>query len=211
MTITALGPAFLDPQHLAQTFGLLGILAIVFAECGLLVGFFLPGDSLLFAAGLLVAGNVFHQPLWWVILLICIAAIAGNICGYFIGRAAGPAVFSRPESRFFKPEYVDRTQAFFDRYGGAAIILARFTPIVRTFIPVMAGTGRMAFPKFAVFSVIGGLLWGTSMTLLGYFLGQFTWVQKNLELIALLVVALSMIPIWLEVRRRNGETTEPAN
>ena len=200
--VTALGPAFLDPQHLAESFGLIGIVAIVFAECGLLVGFFLPGDSLLFAAGLLVATGTFSTPLPVVVALIVLAAIAGNLSGYAIGHKAGPAVFKRPESRFFRPEYVERTSHFFDRYGGWAILLARFVPIVRTFVPVMAGTGRMPFGRFALFSVIGGVLWGTSMTVLGYYLGQIEFVQKNLELIAVGIIAVSVLPIWFELRRR---------
>jgi len=210
MEIVALGPSWLDPQNIAQSFGLIGILAIVFAECGLLIGFFLPGDSLLFAAGLLVAGGVIDTPLWLVVLLIAIAAIAGNFSGYAIGRKAGPSVFKRPESRFFKPVYVEKTEEFFDRYGGSALILARFVPIVRTFIPVMAGTSRMRFGRFAAYSIIGGLLWAISMTTLGYFLGQITWVQKNLEIITIVVVVLSIIPIWFELRRRGvGNSKAP--
>ena len=205
MQILALGPDWLNPQKLAESFGLIGVLAIIFAECGLLIGLFLPGDSLLFATGLLVAGDIISQPLWLVITLLAIVAFAGNIAGYFIGRMAGPAVFKRPESRFFKPEYVEKTEQFFERYGGWALILARFMPILRTFIPVMAGTSRMRFARFAFFSGVGGVLWAGSMTTLGYFLGQVEWVQKNLEIITIAVIVLSTVPIWFELRRRNSK------
>ena len=209
MAITALGSGALDPQQIAGSVGLLGVLAIVFAECGLLIGFFLPGDSLLFATGLLVAErDGFSQPLWLVIALISIAAIAGNVCGYWIGRTAGPAVFSRPKSRFFKPEYVERTSQFFDRYGAFALIVARFTPIVRTIVPVMAGTGRMSAVRFTVLSVIGGVLWAGSMTSLGYWLGQIAWVQKNIEFIALAIVVVSFIPIALELKKARKSQPE---
>jgi len=205
MQILALGPDWPSPQNLAESFGLIGVLAIIFAECGLLIGLFLPGDSLLFATGLLVAGDIISQPLWLVITLLAIVAFAGNIAGYFIGRMAGPAVFKRPESRFFKPEYVEKTEQFFERYGGWALILARFMPILRTFIPVMAGTSRMRFARFAFFSGVGGVLWAGSMTTLGYFLGQIEWVQKNLEIITITVVVLSIVPIWFELRRRSSK------
>ena len=208
--LVALGPAVLDPQHLAISLGLIGVLAIIFAECGLLVGFFLPGDSLLFAVGLLTSGGIasahIDHPLWFVIALISVAAIAGNLCGYYIGLKTGPAVFSRPQSRFFKPEYVTRSEEFFERYGRAALILARFTPIVRTIIPVMAGTAKMNFKKFALFSTVGGIAWAASMTTLGFYLGKITWVQKNLDIIAIGIVAISFIPVWLELRKpRNNE------
>jgi membrane-associated protein len=208
--LLALGPAALDPEGLAVSFGLLGVLAIIFAECGLLVGFFLPGDSLLFAVGLLIAGDRFNQNLILVATLISIAAIAGNFTGYFIGAKAGPAVFSRPKSRIFKPEYVTRSQEFFDKYGPAALILARFTPIVRTVIPAMAGTSKMNFTRFAIYSSVGGVLWAFSMTTLGYFLGQIEWVQKNLGIITLIIVVISVVPIFQEFRKyKKSISTEP--
>jgi membrane-associated protein len=162
---------FLDPTHLINTFGLIGIMAIVFAETGLLVGFFLPGDSLLFTAGLLVAGGLV-APLWLVLLLVPLAAVLGNLAGYWIGHRAGPAVFSKPDSRLFRAEYVDRSSAFFDRNGARTIVLARFVPIVRTFATVMAGASRMDFRRYAVYSVVGGIAWAGGVTLLGYWLGQ---------------------------------------
>lgn len=192
---TALGPTWLDAQHLIDSFGLAGIMAVVFAECGLLLGFFLPGDTLLFTAGVLVQRNTFHEPLWLVIALECVAAIIGNQVGYEIGRRGGPAVFTKPESRLFRPEYVERTSQFFDRYGPMAVVLGRFVPIVRTFITVMAGAGRMGYRQYTVYTVLGGVLWATSVTLLGYFLGNVDLIANNIELLLLLGVAVSVVPI----------------
>jgi membrane-associated protein len=148
--------AFLDPTHLINTFGLVGVMAILFAECGLLVGFFLPGDSLLFTAGLLAADGLI-APMWALLLLLLpLAAIAGNLVGYGIGRQAGPAILDRPDSRLFKAKHVERTHVFFERNGARTIVLARFVPIVRTFVTVMAGVARMDFRRYALYSVIGG-------------------------------------------------------
>lgn len=196
----ALGPSWLDPDFLIETFGLLGILTIVFVESGLLVGFFLPGDSLLFTAGLLSAANVLPE-IWILLVLIPIAAIAGDQVGYAIGRKAGPAVFRRPDSRFFRAEYVDKSARFFERYGGRTIVIARFVPIVRTVAPVMAGVSRMNYRRFLTFNVIGGLLWGVGVTTLGYFLGQVEFVRANIEPIILLIVFLSVLPIAVELTR----------
>ena len=211
MQTLALGPSWLDPEYLVQTFGLVGLTFIVFAECGLLIGFFLPGDSLLFTAGLLVSTGILRTELWVVIVLVCSAAILGNFTGYYIGYKAGPAVFNRPNSRFFKPEYVDQTSEFFAKYGGSSLILARFVPIVRTFIPVMAGTSRMPFGRFALFSTIGGLLWGISMPVLGFYLGKIEFVQQNLEFIALGLIIVSVVPIWFELRRRSSGAKAAGN
>jgi membrane-associated protein len=198
---SALGPSWLDASQLIENFGLLGIMAIVFAECGLLVGFFLPGDTLLFTAGVLVQRGTFHQPLWWVILLICVAAIVGNQVGYEIGRRGGPAVFKRPDSRLFRPEYVDRTRAFFEKYGPPAIVLGRFVPVVRTVITVMAGAGRMNYRTYTLYTVLGGILWATSVTLLGYWLGNIDFIANNIELLLLAGVAVSVVPIGFQLLR----------
>ena len=203
-TPLTLGPEWLDPAHLIESLGpfaLLGVLAIVFAECGLLVGFFLPGDSLLFTAGLLVAEGSLRYPLWLVCLLITLFAVAGNLVGYWIGRAVGPALFDRPDSRLFKREHVEKTHAFFDRYGGRAIVLARFVPIVRTFITATAGVARMDFAAYALYSTLGGILWGTGVTVLGYFLGQVAFVREHLELILIGIVVLSVLPVVVELLR----------
>ncbi|HEX6601904.1 MAG TPA: VTT domain-containing protein [Solirubrobacterales bacterium] len=200
----ALGPKWLEADFLIETFGMLGILAIVFVESGLLIGFLLPGDSLLFTAGLLSANGTLPD-LWVLLVTIPIAAIAGDQVGYAIGRKAGPAVFKRPDSRFFREEYVERSREFFDRYGARTIVIARFVPIVRTLAPVMAGVSRMNYRTFVVFNVIGGVAWGVSITTLGYFLGQVEFVHENLEPIILGIVALSVLPIAIELlkaRRR---------
>ncbi|MBF9130719.1 VTT domain-containing protein [Plantactinospora sp. S1510] len=201
-TTLALGPEFLDPEWLISTFGLLGILAIVFAESGLLIGFFLPGDSLLFTAGLLTAdGEYITFPLWLVCLLITIAAIAGDQVGYAFGKKVGPALFRRPNSRLFKQENLIKAHDFFEKYGARSIVLARFVPIVRTFTPIVAGVSGMRYRTFVTYNVIGGVLWGTGVTVLGFFLGQIPFVKENIELILIAIVFVSVIPIAIELLR----------
>jgi membrane-associated protein len=190
----------LDPTHLINTFGLVGIITILFAECGLLLGFFLPGDSLLFTAGLLVAGGLI-APLWLLLLLLPVAAIAGNLAGWWIGRTAGPAVFERPDSRLFKAKHVERARTFFERNGARTIVLARFVPVVRTFATVMAGAARMDFRRFALYSVIGGIAWTAGVTLLGYWLGHVAVVRDHVELFIVGIVALSFVPVVIEAVR----------
>ncbi|MEV1142595.1 VTT domain-containing protein [Micromonospora sp. NPDC049799] len=213
-TTLALGPDWLDPEVLISTFGLLGILVIVFAESGLLIGFFLPGDSLLFTAGLLTAdGKYITYPLWLVCLLITIAAIAGDQVGYAFGRKVGPALFRRPNSRLFKQENVLKAHDFFEKYGARSIVLARFVPIVRTFTPIVAGVSRMNYRTFVIYNVIGGVLWGTGVTVLGYFLGQIPFVKANIEFILIAIVGISVIPIAVELLRawmaaRRGTTPQ---
>ncbi|UQX88316.1 VTT domain-containing protein [Jatrophihabitans telluris] len=198
----------LSPDHLIGTYGLAGLLIIIFAECGLLIGFFLPGDTLLFSAGVLIAVNdpKINTPSLGVLLVtLPIAAILGNIVGYWIGAKAGPAVFDRPRSRLFKPEYVTRSQAFFDRYGAGTILLARFVPIVRTVATVMAGVSRMRYSIYVLFSVIGGIVWTCGVLLLGYWLGHIEFVRKNIEpridIILLAVVVLSVLPTLIHLVR----------
>jgi membrane-associated protein len=198
-------PQFIDPSHLVTTFGLIGLLAIVFAECGLLIGFFLPGDSLLFAAGLLIASGAVHVPLWQVLIGVPIAASLGSLAGYWIGRTAGPKIFDRPDSRFFKQIYVTRAHEFFEERGSFAIIAGRFVPVVRTFITVVAGVAKMDFKKYALFSISVSVLWGVGMPLLGYYLGKVDFVAGHVELIALAIAAVSVLPIVFELvkhRRR---------
>jgi membrane-associated protein len=205
----ALGPKWLEPEFWIETFGMLGVLAVVFVESGLLVGFLLPGDSLLFTAGLLSANDVLPD-IWVLLVTIPLAAIAGDQVGYAIGRKSGPSVFSRPDSRFFRQEYVDKAEAFFAEHGPRTIIVARFVPIVRTLAPVMAGVARMPYRTFVVFNVIGGVAWGVGLTLLGYFLGQIQFVHDNIEPIILGIVALSLIPFahGLLRARRHGRSPE---
>ncbi|CAN5902196.1 hypothetical protein BH20ACT6_BH20ACT6_10690 [soil metagenome] len=198
---TALGPGWLDPDFLIQSFGLLGILVIVFAESGLLIGFFLPGDSLLFTAGLLVADGRYLPPLYVTIPLIGVAAFIGDQVGYLIGRRAGPAIFKRPDSRLFNPAHVERAHGFFERYGARTVVIARFVPIVRTFVPTMAGASRMHYRTFAIYNLVGALLWGVGVTMLGYWLGQFTLVKDNIELMLLFIVFLSVLPMIFEGTR----------
>ncbi|MFT7835118.1 VTT domain-containing protein [Saccharothrix sp. BKS2] len=204
----ALGPDWLDPQVLLSGLGpymLVGLCFIIFAECGLLVGFFLPGDSLLFTAGMFVATGLLDYPLWLVCVLLTACAMLGNVVGYYIGYRAGPALFSKPESKIFKKEYVDKTEEFFEKYGARAIVLARFVPIVRTFITAMAGVGRMDQRKYFTYSFIGGIAWAAGLTVLGYFLGQIPFVRENIEMMLILIVLLSVVPIIIEVIKARRE------
>ncbi|MBQ0850577.1 VTT domain-containing protein [Streptomyces sp. BH-SS-21] len=207
----------LDAEQLISTFGLLGIMATVFAESGLIVCFFLPGDSLLFTAGLLVANDqILHQPLWVVMLAIAVAAVLGDQFGYAFGRKIGPALFRRPNSRFFKQESAERAQEFMLKHGPKALVMARFIPVFRTFIPITAGVGRMTYRTFFLFNVIGAVLWSVSLTLVGYYLGQIAFVRDNIEGMVIGIVLISGIPIIIEgikMRRRSRQaasTDEPA-
>jgi membrane-associated protein len=201
-------PMFIDPQWLISTFGLIGILAITFAESGLLIGFFLPGDSLLFTTGLLVAdGTYLHQPLWLMCLLISVAAVLGDQFGYLFGRRFGPSLFRRPDSRLFKQENLTKARTFFQKYGARSIVLARFVPIVRTFTPIVAGASHMHYRRFLAFNVIGGTLWGCGVTILGYFLGQIGFVKSNIELILIGIVVISVLPIGIELLRSRRRST----
>ena len=203
----------LDPEQLIDTFGLLGIFAIVFAESGLLIGFFLPGDALLFTAGFLASGpsdfpESLHLPLVPLILGIWVAAVAGDQVGYAFGSRVGPTLFRRPDSRFFKQANVEKGQEFFDRYGPRAIVLARFVPVVRTFTPILAGVSAMEYRTFVRWNIIGGTIWAFGVTLLGYYLGQVDVIEQNLELAIVVVVAISCLPIAIELWRARKERKE---
>jgi membrane-associated protein len=203
--VLALGP---DIQATLERFGNLGfwiVVAIIFAECGLLIGFFLPGDSLLFITGLLIANGTIGVNIYVACLILFVSAVIGNITGYWIGYKAGPPLFNRPDSRLFKREYVDHTHRFFERYGARAIVLARFVPIVRTFITATAGMGRMDFRRYLAFSAIGAFLWAVGVTVAGYFLGNIEFVKKNIELILVLVVLVSVVPVGVEYLRHRRE------
>jgi membrane-associated protein len=209
----AFGPSWLDPEQLLLMLGpyvLVGVCLIIFAECGLLIGFFLPGDSLLFTAGLFVASGLISAPIWLVCLLLTGSAVVGNVVGYHLGYRAGPALLNRPDSRLFKREYVGKTHAFFDKYGARAIVLGRFVPIVRTFITAMAGVGRMDARKYFIYSIIGGVAWATGVTLLGFWLGRITFVRDNVELMLIGIVVLSVIPIMVEAVRSRRSSRRPA-
>jgi membrane-associated protein len=206
-------PAILDGQHLVATFGLIGLLVIVFAETGLLLGFFLPGDSLLFAAGFAAAGGIpgVRPSLALVLVVVPLVAVIGAQTGYLIGRAAGPALLERPDTRLFKRSNLAKAEEVVDRYGaGKAIVLARFIPIVRTFLNPLMGALETPLRTFTLFNVVGGVLWGVGIVLLGYFLGDVSFIGRNLEVFALLIVAISFIPIAVELlraRRRTGQPT----
>lgn len=204
MITLALGPEWLSPDYLISTFSLPGILLIVFAESGLFA--FLPGDSLLFTAGLFVAeGTYITQPLWLVCTLIVLAAVIGDQVGYMIGKFLGPKLFNRPNSKLFKQENLDKAHEFMEKYGPKAIVLARFVPIVRTFAPIVAGAGRMQYRTFLTYNVIGGIAWGTGVTLAGYWLGQIDFIKKNVESILILIVLLSVVPIIIEYLRERSK------
>ncbi|MBP6087192.1 MAG: VTT domain-containing protein [Rhodoluna sp.] len=205
------GMDWLKPETLITSFGafaMIGVMLIVFIETGLLVGFFLPGDSLLFVTGLMVASGAiqipwgdssFAVPIWLACVLISSSAWLGDQTGYWIGRRVGPAIFNKPESKLFSHENVSRTNSFFERYGARAIILAHFVPVMRTFVPVAAGVGEMPYRKFLRYNFIGVIGWGTGVTLLGFFLGKIPFVAEHVEYFTIGFVIISTIPIVIEV------------
>lgn len=204
MTTLALGPSWLDPNHLLDSFGIWGLLLIVFAESGLLIGFFLPGDSLIVTAGLLAATTgVFN--IWLLGALLTVASIIGNTVGYAVGQAAGPRLFKREDSLLFNKKHLYRAHEFYERHGGKTVIIARFMPIVRTFVPVVAGMGQMGYRRYTMFNVVGGIGWIWSMLFIGYFLGRYIpGVDQHIESVIILVIALSLLPGligWLKARR----------
>ena len=195
---------FLNPEYLLATFGQLFFIVaclMIFAETGLLVGFFLPGDSLLFALGLFIASGQINVPLWLAVVLLTVSAFAGDQTGYWIGRRLGPAVFNKPKSKLFHPKNVEAAHNFFERYGSRAVILAHFVPIMRTFIPVSAGIAKLEWRKYTAYNLIGITGWAVGITLAGAALGSNEWVKANLELVLIAFVLVSFIPIALEVLR----------
>ena len=216
-------PDWLDPEFLIRAMGnwaLWGCALIIFAECGLFS--LLPGDSLLFTIGMFVAlGTVSLtdsavSTLVWACIILTVAAVLGNLSGYFLGRWIGPPLF-KPRSGFmgkvFNQKYVDQTHSFFDKYGSRALILARFVPMVRTFVTLVAGVARMDLRRFMTYTAIGGVLWATGVTVLGFFLGQVPVIHNNIEIAFILIVFISIIPMVVEVvlaRRRRGREVEAA-
>jgi len=197
-----------NATELVSTFGLIGVLAIIFAETGLLIGFFLPGDSLIVTAGLLAATTgVFNVYLLG--LLLTVASIIGNTVGYAIGKATGPRLFTRENSLLFNKKHLYRAREFYERHGGATVIIARFMPIVRTFVPVVAGMAQMGYRRYTLFNVIGGVAWIWSMLFIGYFLGRYIpGVDQHIELVIVLVVLASLMPGiigWLRAKKQNAE------
>ncbi len=208
LALLTLMPEWLSPETLIEMFGeyaLYGVLAIIFAECGLLIGVVLPGDSMLFAFGMLTATGVITQSIWISIPLLIIAAILGNLVGYWLGAKVGPRLFTQ-DSRFFKQEYVDRTSEFFERYGNRAIVLARFVPIVRTVITALAGIGGMERRRYFTYTAIGAFVWAGGATLAGYLLGNIPIIKDNFELTLIAIVAISFIPIVIEYLRAKRES-----
>lgn len=215
--LPALLPDWLSPPTLIEALGsaaVIGIALIIFAECGILLGFFLPGDTLLFVSGLLIAsaadgGDGIHINLILFIGLVSAAAFVGNLVGYWIGRAVGPKVFHRKDAKFLKPEYVEKSERFFQRFGAVTVMLARFVPIVRTVATVMAGVGKMNAKLFALYSALGGVVWVALVTVAGYYLGQIAWVRENVDLIfvaaVVVVVLFSVVPAgmhWYQKRAK---------
>lgn len=204
----------LSPDNLVGGSALIVLSVILFAECGLLIGFFLPGDTLLFATGIELAVGRIHAPLAAFLVIVPLAAIAGNVVGYAIGLRAGPRVFDRPDSRFFRPEYVARAHLYFERYGSWTILIGRFVPIVRTVATVMAGVGRMRFVSYTFYSVIGAVLWADGMLLLGERLGHIDFVRRNkgyVDYLVLVVVVLGLLPTvahYLRTRRSRPRQRE---
>ena len=181
-----------DVETLVRVGGLTAMTAIVFAETGLLVGFFLPGDSLLVTAGVFAAAGQLN--IWTLNALLVVAAIVGDTVGYWFGRRVGQALFKRPKSLLFNPAHLRRAHDFYEKHGGKTIIIARFMPIVRTFAPIVAGMGEMNYRRFLSFNVFGGLLWVVSMTGIGYFLGKIPGVREHIEVVILIVIFLSILP-----------------
>lgn len=201
----------LNPETILQFFGdaaLIAVLGIVFIETGLLIGFFLPGDSLLFVTGMLVASGFISQPLWLVLILIFVAAFAGDQTGYLIGKKGGPKVFAKEEGLLFHKNNALKAEQFFKKYGPKSVVLARFVPVMRTFVPVAAGVGNMEYKKFVAFNLLGALLWGVCLTTIGYLLGNVKFVHDYLEAIILSIIFVSFIPVALEILK-SRKTAQP--
>jgi len=199
-----------DPRALVAWGGYVGLTIIIFAETGLLIGFFLPGDSLLVTAGLLASQTQrFDLNVFVLGALLSLASIAGNTVGYYIGKVTGPRLFSRESSFLFNRKHLERAHAFYERHGGKTIILARFMPIVRTFVPVVAGMGQMQYRRYTLYNVVGGLAWIWSMLFIGYFLGRYIpGIGDHIELVILVVIFLSLLPGIIAWLRSRGRTTE---
>ncbi len=207
-----------DPEKLIQFlsstvsgwYGYLLLFAIVFSETGLLIGFFLPGDSLLFTVGVVAGAGGLN--IWAINALLIAAAVTGDGVGYLLGKRAGPHIFNRPSSRFFNRQHLDRTHEFYEKYGGKTIIYARFIPIVRTFAPFVAGVAEMSYLKFLSFNIFGGIGWVIAMTTAGYYLGGFPIVRRHFEKVVILIVLISVVPIVLEYwksRKNNSSAKVP--
>jgi membrane-associated protein len=204
--------SFLNPESILDKGGLALLALIIFAETGLLIGFFLPGDSLLFVGGFLASDAGGHRlPVLPVVALVAFAAaVAGDQVGFWFGRKVGPSLFNRPDSRLFKQQNVAKAHAFFERHGAKTIVLARFVPIVRTFAPIVAGVSDMHYRTFVVFNVIGGFIWAVGLTTLGYYMGQIDVVKNNIEIAIVVIIVLSLIPVAIEFVRHRREAKQVA-
>lgn len=195
----------IDIISLVQTVGYIGLFAIVFAESGLFFGFFLPGDSLLFTAGLLASQGLFNYYI--LAIIFAVAAITGDSVGYWFGKKIGPKIFNKEDSFFFQKKHIDRTQKFYEKYGTKTIVVARFVPIVRTFAPILAGVGRMNYKIFLKYNIIGGLLWGVGISFLGYYLGsKVPNIENYLTIIIVAIIATSFLPIIFEIAKEHLKT-----
>ena len=197
-----------DLPALVQWAGYVGLTAIIFTETGLLIGFFLPGDSLLVTAGLLASQPDFGLNVYLLGILLSVAAIVGDQLGYVIGKATGPRIFTREDSIFFNRKHLVHAQHFYERHGGKTVIIARFMPIIRTFAPVVAGVGAMEYRRFVLYNIAGGILWVWSMLFTGYWLGRYVpGIDQHIEKVILIVIFLSILPGiigWLKERRRTA-------
>jgi membrane-associated protein len=198
----ALGPSWMDPSYLLNTYGIWVAVLVVFIECGLLFPI-LPGDSLLFTIGVFIASDTLHLNLFVACAILTVAAFLGNVVGYEIGRVVGPPIYER-DGRILKREYFDKTHEFFEKYGNKALVLGRFVPIVRTFITLVAGVGRMDRKRFFTWSALGAVLWASGVTILGYFLGGIDLIKNNIEAALMLIVAVSVLPMVVEYLRHRS-------
>lgn len=191
--------SLLDPQHLITTFGLIGVALVLFAETGLLIGFFLPGDSLLFIAGLMTTGDTKIAPLWALLLVTVTAAFVGDQTGYQIGKSTGPAVLRSRAGRMIGDERINKAHEYFAKYGARTVVIARFVPIVRTVVPVLAGINEMPRKTFVKWNLIGAFLWGTLLPIAGHYLGEIAFIRDHVDLIVVGIILLSLIPVVIQV------------
>ena len=197
-----------DLEELILAVGLVGLFIIIFAESGLLIGFFLPGDSLLLTAGVISAAHPEAFPIWLVCAVCFVAAVTGDAVGYWFGHRVGRRLYDRPESKFFRKSHLQAAEAFYEKHGGKTIVIARFLPFVRTFAPIVAGTANMPYRRFAIFNFVGALLWAVGVTLAGYALGQMIPAEvldRYLYVIIAVVIGLSILPTVIHLYRENRE------
>lgn len=194
----------LNLVDIITTAGFIAVILVIYAESGLLIGFFLPGDSLLFTAGILVHSGIFNINIHLFVLLLFLAAVLGDTTGYWFGKKTGPKIFKKPDAKIFKQSHIKKAQDFYEKYGGKTIIIARFVPIVRTFAPIVAGVGKMEYRKFLSYNIFGGLLWVTLITYAGYFLGEL-FAHMGLDIdqiilpVALIIIFISVLPAIYEI------------